>query len=289
MRGGRGATAALVSMVAVAAVAMGLVLFASESRTPPAPDEPLSQRAIGQPVEQADYRWGRLTVYPVIDDGTLYPVPTGEPAEIWAAFTRIVTPEVAADQMLALRVAYAPSSDAIAAVERMSAAPARWTLTVNFAYEVARPAYLRVLVHEYAHLLTLGDDDLDPTFGDCGTTQLQEGCLLEDSTLQRFQASFWAGYGSAAPPPDSESPADGWRLFVEHTADFVTSYAAMNVVEDAAETFAEFVIRDRPSPASGLWARKILFFWDDPTYVAIREHIRSWYADELPAFEPPSR
>ena len=137
-------------------------------------------------------------------------------------------------------------------------------------------------MHEYAPLLTLDDDQVDPTATHCLTTLLEEGCLFPLSTLERFENRFWQHVGEAAPDADSVSTTEAWNRYIANTSDFLTVYAATNLVEDAAETFAEFVIRDRPSPESGTWAQKILFFWEQPEYVAIRAHIRDWFGSELP-------
>ena len=51
--------------------------------------------------------------------------------------------------------------------------------------------------------------------------------------------------------------------------------------EDFAETFTEFVLRDRPSIRSGPWAEKLLFMWEEPGYPEARERIRTWYSPVL--------
>lgn len=241
------------------------------------------------PLSSHDLRLGAVELYPVIDDGTLHPLPTGTPLDMWSAFLRMVTPEFAAEHVTVLRIAHAPDSPVTAAVARAAVRPARWTLTVNVANVPDRSAYLRTLVHEYAHLLTLGDGEVDSSAAWCPTTELREGCLLADSTLERFKERFWTAYGDDAPPPDSASATVAWRHYLEHNDEFIGVYAARNVVEDAAETFTEFVIRDRPNPESGPWALKILFFWSYPEYVAIRAHIREWFLDELPEPALPDR
>jgi len=234
------------------------------------------------PFEGRSDDWGRIAIYPVIEDGTLNPVPEGVAADIWSAFARMTTPRFAAENMSAMRIASAPDNPVAAEVERASVRPLRWTLTVNLASQAERDDYLRTLVHEYAHLLTLDDDQLDAFAAACTTTRVQEGCLLEGSTLQRFFERFWEPYAGLAPEADSVSQPENWHHYYDHADDFVTVYAAMNVVEDIAESFTEFVVRDRPSPDSGTWAKKILFFWEDPEYVAIRAHIRGWFGPELP-------
>ena len=60
----------------------------------------------------------------------------------------------------------------------------------------------------------------------------------------------------------------------------MSDYAATNAIEDAAETFMTFVLEDEPTGDS-MVARKIAFFWGYPELVAIRERIRTEFADDL--------
>jgi len=235
-----------------------------------------------------DDDWGRIAIYPVIGDGMLFPVPTGLEADVWAAFMRIVTPGFAAQNMSAMLVADNSRIDASAAVTRASVNPQHWTLTINLAADFERSEYLRTLVHEYAHLITLDASEVDPYALECKTLQLQEGCLRPGSLLHRLHERFWAGYGDLAPHPDATESSEAWLRFVRNTDQFVTVYAATNLVEDFAETFAEFVIRERPNARSGPWAEKIRFLWEQPELVAIRAHIREGFADELPRPLEPS-
>lgn len=57
-------------------------------------------------------------------------------------------------------------------------------------------------------------------------------------------------------------------------------YAATNVVEDIAESFAAWVIEDDVSGDS-MVADKLAFFDDYPELVAIRDRIRTEFAGEL--------
>ena len=115
--------------------------------------------------------------------------------------------------------------------------------------------------------------------GTCPTLELDEGCADPDSTMWRFQQQFWADYQDAPDPSNGE-----WEVtdafYAEHEDDFVSDYAATNVVEDVAESFMTFVLEDRPSGDSVI-AAKLDFFWSVPEYVAIRERIRAEFAVDL--------
>ncbi len=57
------------------------------------------------------------------------------------------------------------------------------------------------------------------------------------------------------------------------TNDFVTTYAMKNSSEDIAESFVEFVLRDKPT-LSGTHYDKVEFFYDYPQLTKLRDHLR---------------
>ncbi|MEC8762510.1 MAG: hypothetical protein VXY40_07145, partial [Actinomycetota bacterium] len=61
---------------------------------------------------------------------------------------------------------------------------------------------------------------------------------------------------------------------LDHEEDFVSDYAATNVVEDFAESFMTFVLEPEPDDDTVI-GQKLLFFWDRPEYVEIRDHVRA--------------
>jgi len=277
-----GVTAALVSAtLLIGGAAWGIAAFNAGGQPSDAVQQAASNTIAAGADPIIDPVFGPTQVYQTTEDGTLRPAPGGIPGQVWAALMRMATPEFVADHLGGLRVLDVPELDLIARVER-GVGDARWTLIVNLARISDRATYLRTLLHEYWHLVTLDLGQFDSSAAECETIRLLGGCLRADALLERFFARFWAGYGPSAPAPDSTDAAVGWRLYVRHTADFVSSYAATNAAEDLAETFAEFVIRDRPDERSGTWAQKILFLWDDPEAVAFRDRVRDWFVDELP-------
>lgn len=240
---------------------------------------PVEDGGLQNAIEGHDPVWGSVWIYPVIEDGTLHPAPGGTLGGIWAVFTRVVTPAYATEHMSALVAANDPDNPILAAVAISNVEPLRWTLTVNVGQPIYRSRFPRVLLHEYAHLLALDDEQVDRSGGTCATLHLPEGCLRPGSDLLRFHEAFW---DPLVPTTDAPAGSSGWSNYVDHEDQFINSQAAMNVVEDFSESFVAFIIRDKPDPASGTWARKLLYFWDRPAYVAIRDHIWHWYGDYAP-------
>ncbi|MBD3751760.1 MAG: NADH:ubiquinone oxidoreductase subunit 4 (chain M), partial [Micrococcales bacterium] len=152
--------------------------------------------------------------------------------------------------------------------------PQQWTLVVNLAYASDEDLLLSTLIHEYAHILSLSPGQTDPEAWSCDTLQLDEGCAEPDSALWAFDQEFWAQYGTDAPDPANADADLAYEFYLDHEEDFVSDYAATNVVEDFAESFMTFVLEPEPDSDTTI-AQKLLFFWDRPEYVEIRDHVRS--------------
>lgn len=226
---------------------------------------------------QEDDDFGTAEVF-AVQDGELDPVPDERALAVWGLFVRVVTPALAASSMSEYRTGDDADSDTLAYVHRADD-PAYWVLAANLAYADDEDLLLSTLVHEYAHILSLGVADADPDITSCGTLELSEGCLAPDSLLLAFDERFWLGYGADAPTPDDDDPDAAAAFYAEHEEDFVSDYAATNVVEDFAESFMTFVFEKRPEASSAV-AEKVLFFWGVPEYVEIRDRIRAEF--ELP-------
>jgi hypothetical protein len=59
-----------------------------------------------------------------------------------------------------------------------------------------------------------------------------------------------------------------------HADQFLTSYAATSPEEDVAESWAFFILAPRPEPTS-IANQKILFFYDYPELVTLRQELRN--------------
>jgi hypothetical protein len=268
----------LLSVVAAAALVITGVFFlagGSDGGGRPVADGGTSS---GITTEDDD-DFGSVEVYSVVD-GELEPAASGLTQDVWDTFVRVVTPEFAAQAMSQYRVGDAPDSDTLAYVYQ-DEDPDLWILATNLATSEDRPSLIATLVHEYAHILTLANStemDLDET--SCETIELTEGCARADSYLLAFEQQFWAGYDDTAPAADNDDADVAYDFYLAHEEDFVSDYAATNVVEDIAESFMTFVLEEQPD-SSTVTAAKLDFFWGYPELVDIRERIRTEFASEL--------
>ncbi|MFJ4158562.1 putative zinc-binding metallopeptidase [Microbacterium testaceum] len=211
-------------------------------------------------------------VYEVGADGVLTPEPTPEAAKVWAGIERVFTPRGAATRIEQLRLGRDVSSDTMAWVSR-STSVEYWTFAANLAYAADDDYWMSTVVHEYAHVLSLGPDSADAFAETCDTLWSGQGCLFPDADLLTFSDRFWGDYTDA---PDAENDdvdiADAF--YAAHEEDFVSAYAATNVAEDFAESFTAFVMEDAAG-GDDLLSQKIAFFAEYPQYVLVRERLRT--------------
>ncbi len=264
-----------VVVVAVLLVALVVGLLAGTSALAPALESDDSGSGVAR---EADEDFGSVEVYAVLDDGSLEPAATGLAQLVWETFTRVTTLEGAAAAVVEYRVGDAPDSDTLAYVYQ-SDDPNKWVLAANLATSDDPGQLVATLIHEYAHILTLGVGQLDPNAASCDTLRLDEGCA-DGSVLAAFNEQFWTSYGDAAPTADNSDADVAWSFYLEHEDDFVSDYAATNVVEDVAESFMTWVIEDSTSGAS-LVAEKLAFFEGYPSLVGVRDRLRAEFAGDL--------
>ena len=150
---------------------------------------------------------------------------------------------------------------------------AGWGLAVNIADVDSSDAEetrekIMTLLHEYAHILTLNDMQIDYDMVLPRQTCKQQKrylfphgssdvCAKQTSYLQAFVSRFW----------NSEHASNG--------NNFVTKYAATNPREDIAESFTNFILQRKPTDVKDIGDEKILFFYDYPELVSMRDRIRN--------------
>lgn len=265
--------------IAIAVAALLLVLVGGAAVAAAFLTTPLGPIAGERAAVEEDDDFGTVEVYAVLDDGALEPAATGLTAEVWDTFVRVATLDFAAEVMAEYRAGDSAESDTLAYVYQTDDRD-YWVLAANLATSDDYEQLVATLVHEYAHIITLDTTQVDEQSSACDSFQMDEGCARDDSYLYAFQERFWAPYGDDAPDADNGDRDVAWDFYLEHEEDFVSDYAATNVVEDIAESFMTFVLEDEPT-GDGVVAQKLQFFWDEPELVAIRERIRAEFADDL--------
>jgi hypothetical protein len=127
-----------------------------------------------------------------------------------------------------------------------------------------------VMIHEYAHLITLNGKQVN--FNrikekQCNGLYLSKtGCVQRRSYLNAFVEKYW----------DEQAlnyEGDAGVHFKEREDDFITEYAATNPEEDIVESFVQFVLYGKPL-GDEIKDSKVRFFYDYPELVKLRKRIR---------------
>ncbi len=146
----------------------------------------------------------------------------------------------------------------------------KWRVVVNIAAhkESSLREQKATIIHELGHILTLNRGQLS-TNESCQNLALEEGCANQGSYLNTFYNKFWKGFKAEA---KAEFDADK----------FVTEYAASNVTEDAAESWAFFVMdKDAENLGDSKKEQKIKHFYSFPELVSIRQDMRKVLGREI--------
>lgn len=180
-----------------------------------------------------------------------------------------------------------------AAVQRLDDAGDRWLLSVDPVDAVERrDDYVHTLVHELAHIVTLGAGrvEVDPrpaatlveqaTRCD-GAPPVVEGCAAAGTLLAAFSEAYWdlaevGGPDGVATIGDREDATIERYLAARDR--YVSAYAASGPGEDIAETFTAMAL-DIPQPRGSIAAAKVEFLRADAELFALADRIRATLRD----------
>ncbi|PIR78656.1 MAG: hypothetical protein COU28_00275 [Candidatus Magasanikbacteria bacterium CG10_big_fil_rev_8_21_14_0_10_36_16] len=139
--------------------------------------------------------------------------------------------------------------------------------------------FIYTLVHEFGHLLALNKTQVDYNNYDentCNTHLLSEGCLYQNSYSYQYYLKFWDGklFDEWYNNVDGGSEDAVQYFYDEYPNNFVTEYAATDPDEDIAESFANFVLREKPTFDTLIKDQKEDFFYTYTNLLNIRQKIR---------------
>ncbi|WBW98249.1 hypothetical protein [Oceanirhabdus sp. W0125-5] len=144
--------------------------------------------------------------------------------------------------------------------------------------------FYHTLIHELFHILSLNDSQLSPadSQSDNSTFVIDEGICNKDSYLNSFFNEFWTNiYPELKKLEDAHDGImteayqdEAYEFYLKYEYQFVTDYAASNAVEDIAESFTMFVMKEAPVDES-IKSKKINFFYNYPELVELRETLRN--------------
>lgn len=256
----------------------------------------------------------RLVTYPIqgseLGDPLYEAVPDGlhdEQADmatqraIWNYFAELI-PEQNREFLTEFSVLTDGKDNLLAAVAQSQNDPATWRLEVDIADTQDHENLTFTLIHEFGHLITLNEQQVSPSMAVfnsqddpavrsheaamCPNFFAHEGCSKHDSYLNQFYQRFWTDkYEEWF---QVESIGDDYlyytrlnEFYEKYQDQFVTEYAAINPVEDLAETWAYFVLTPMPH-GSTIAKQKVLFLYEYPELVELRQEILNNLCNAFP-------
>jgi hypothetical protein len=178
----------------------------------------------------------------------------------------------------------------LAYVAQSGISPEKWVISVDVVDAETPQDLTYTLVHEFAHLLTLGPDQVIPSeaifenpgdeniwrseYEACETYFPGEGCSVADAYIDSFFTTYWdeiyREWIRIQRQPNQDSYIESIQEFYEVYQDrFVTEYAVTSPEEDIAESFTFFVLTKKPE-ANKISDQKVLFFYEYPELVSLR-------------------
>lgn len=211
---------------------------------------------------------------------------------VWKYFSTII-PAERRDFLKEYIIITDGESGIYAAVGQTENAADEWALLVDIVDTENNYQLTYTFIHEYAHLLTLGPDQVPPdlelfenredstayfqALADCFTYFTGEGCSNPGSYMDDFYNAFWLDiydeWNKIDFETDEEEYYEKLEGFYEKYQDrFVTDYAVTSPEEDIAETFSFFILAPKPAGKT-IAEQKVLFFYARPELVALREEL----------------
>jgi hypothetical protein len=180
--------------------------------------------------------------------------------------------------------------------------PTKWTLKVDVA-DAGDPYSLSyTLLHEFGHFLTLQPGQVPPdsnvfynphdeaiyqeALATCPRYFTGEGCSNSGSYINEFFNRYWSSLYTEWEQINDVRGQDSYRgllddFYNKYKDQFLTQYAPTSPEEDIAEAWAFFVLSPKPEPTS-MANLKVLFFYDFPELVLLREQILSRLCTSFP-------
>lgn len=212
--------------------------------------------------------------------------------EIWEYFKALI-PEEEQGYVTEFSIFSDGRDDILGAVSPVPGNLSKWELKVDIV-DAGDPDLLTfTLIHEFGHLITLNSKQvaLDQTlFYNPDNKDMREraidacpqyftgmGCSQSESYINEFFNRYWTDLYPEWQKIDREKDSGDRHVMLDdfyktYKDQFVTKYAATQPPEDIAESWTLFVLSPKPETNS-IADQKILFFYEYPELVAIRQEI----------------
>ncbi len=142
--------------------------------------------------------------------------------------------------------------------------------------------FVHTLIHEYGHILSLNDEQLDPNAGNCQNYDTGEGCAFETSYIDEFYERFWEDIADEHAGTEGDPDAN-YDFYLKYQDRFWSDYSATNPAEDFAEVLTYFVALDQEPTGNSIKDRKIQMLYEYPELRDLRDRMRGASTLTMPA------
>lgn len=169
-------------------------------------------------------------------------------------------------------------NDTLAYVNIVEDNSSKYDLGIDYKdVESGRDDFDVTVIHEFGHVLTTNGEEVEYIENVDPNHYYEDGYLSakENSYLNEFYIRYWAYIYEdllmAERLEDSEEAKN--YFYLRHLNDFASGYCSTSPAEDIAESFALFVLEDKPQ-GNSLPEQKIRFFYEFNEFIEIRKEIR---------------
>jgi hypothetical protein len=213
----------------------------------------------------------------VPEELTSYQKDTETHTYLWKFFADIIPAEQRKD--IKEFILFTDGADNIIGAVDEASTPNTWTMEIDIIDGQDLSTLASTLIHEFGHVLTLNDTQIGDNTASCDNYMTIDGCSNSDSYINAFYNAFWADiyeeWASTVEFSDGEVNEDEVSTFYDRYSDqFLTDYAPTGPEEDIAETWIYFIFSEKPA-GDTIAEQKILFFYNYPELVELRQEIRS--------------
>lgn len=128
-----------------------------------------------------------------------------------------------------------------------------------------------VTIHEYGHVLTLNETQINANTNSCNDFETQEGCALNASYLNQLFEIGWSDIYDEFQSLNEDGLPDFYEKYKDR---FVSEYAATNPGEDIAEVFSFFITQPEMPRGNTIADKKIRMMYEQEELVQLRQQIR---------------
>lgn len=243
-----------------------------------------------------------LAEYAVEDDLSLTMISQQLPDQdaafrrIWQDAITLLPKNILSENVVEFQLNTDGGDGSLAFVELIDPESGKWLFAVDpVDYTGKRDQeVVHTLIHEFAHIYFLRAEEIDMSteaIDGCSRLAVDEGCVNSGSVINSYHLRFWSALdkehaalveaGTEGESTQAEALEDAVAEFYSRYSDqFVSEYAATNIVEDMAETFAHFVLSKRPANSETIETyetvaeEKLLFFHGNRDLLRLRTLIR---------------